>query len=334
LGIGGWQPFDAKYVATKRYGDCKALSNYMYALLKEVGIRSVYTVIMAGDDNDYLITDLPSSQFNHVVLFVPHGKDTTWLECTSPINAAGYFGGETSDRYALAVDETGGTLVRTPKYGLNENLQVRHIIASIDASGFLEATVKTNYRAEQQDRIHAVINGLSKDKLMDFLKEDIDLATYDVKNFEYKEKKTKLPEIDETLSLVASNYATVSGKRLFVIPNIFTRANRKLKSAEKRIYDLVLGFEFKDVDTASITIPSGYTTESIPADVNIDSRFGKYSASVKLTGNVITYYRSYEHYSGNFPPGAYNELVQFYESVYKADRNKIVMVKVETTKGF
>jgi hypothetical protein len=34
-----------------------------------------------------------------------------------------------------------------------------------------------------------------------------------------------------------------------------------------------------------------------------------------------------ERLSGRFPPAAYNEFVQFYEQIYKADRAKVVMVK-------
>src|SRR5262249_18052472 len=62
LGIGGWQPFDATYVSTKKYGDCKALSNYMYSLLKEAGISSNYTLVKAGESEHFFVSDFPSLQ--------------------------------------------------------------------------------------------------------------------------------------------------------------------------------------------------------------------------------------------------------------------------------
>ena len=327
LGVGGWQPYDAKYVGAKKYGDCKALSNFMFSLLKEVGIRSVYTVIRAGNDNDYLLTDLPSSQFNHVILFVPGEKDTTWLECTSQTMAAGYLGRGTENRYAVAVDENGGSLVRTPKYGLKDNLQVRKINAVLDEEATLNVKVQTQYFALQQDEINGLINNLSKDKVKEYLHEQLDFATYEISNFDYKENKSAIPSIDESLNIIVSNYATITGKRLFIVPNIMTRHNRKLSADSARKFDIDLGFEYRDVDTVELTLPAGYAIESMPQDVSISGKFGKYNCSVKLQGTQLFYYRGIEHYGGQFPAKDYPELVIFYETIYKADRNKVVLVK-------
>ena len=327
LGIGGLQPFNAQSVATNRYGDCKALSNYMYSLLKEAGIRSLYTLVKSGDGNHFFINDFPSHQFDHVILSVPLQKDTVWLECTSQTAPAGYLGSFTSNRPVLLVDENGGTLVRTPKYSIKENLQNRKTVAAIDVEGNLTANITTTYKAEQQDDLHGMINALSKDKVMEILKEEIDLPTYDVIKFNYVEAKSALPTITETLEVTAANYAQVSGRRLFVNPNILTKTHHKLTADTSRIYDVELSYEYRDIDSVEINVPAGYQPEALPTDVQLDTKFGKYNATVKLNGDKITYYRKMEQFSGRFPPTAYNDLVNFYDQVYRADRNRVVLIK-------
>ncbi|HVM88833.1 MAG TPA: DUF3857 domain-containing transglutaminase family protein, partial [Puia sp.] len=103
LGIGGWQPFEAKYVAEKKYGDCKALSNYMVALLKEAGIKANWVNIESGDGRKGLFADFPCNQFNHVIVCAPDPTDTIWLECTSETVSPGYMGDFTGNRTALLI---------------------------------------------------------------------------------------------------------------------------------------------------------------------------------------------------------------------------------------
>jgi uncharacterized protein YdcH (DUF465 family) len=329
LGIGGWRPFEASYVAAKAYGDCKALSNYMYSLLKEAGIKSYYTLIKAGDNEDDIIKDFPSRQFNHAIVCVPDGKDTIWLECTDQTKAAGYMGGFTGNRHALLITDEGGKLVSTPSYRLQDNVQVRNIQAILDEDATLKIRVSSSYKGMQQDDLQMMINVLSKDKVKESLHKQLDFATYDIKDFYYKENKSTLPTIDESLDITVSNYATITGKRLFIVPNVMTRTKSKLSADAERKYDIQLGYEFKDIDTVEIEIPKGYETEAMPQDVSISSKFGKYNSSVKLAGNKLFYYRHYEHYSGLFPAKDYMELVKFYEAIYKADRSKVVLVKNE-----
>lgn len=334
LGIGGWQPFDATYVATKAYGDCKALTNYMYSLLKEAGIPSIYTLIRAGSNSGYITDDFPSQQFNHVILCVPQPKDSIWLECTSQTLPAGYLSDFTCNRFALLVDENGGKLVHTPRYGIKDNLEKRNVKAVLQDNGTLTVNVTTNYGGLQQDELHQLINNVSKDKVKEYLHEQLDFATYDISKFDYRENRTALPSIDESLDISVSNYANITGKRLFIVPNVMTRTHQKFSVDSTRKFDVVFNLEYQDVDTVEIELPKGYEAESIPKDVSVKSQYGQYSCSVKLSGNKLYYYRNIERFSGRFPANSYEDLRQFYEAMYKADRNRVVLVKNEQLKAF
>ena len=113
LGIGGWQPFSAEYVEQNRFGDCKALSNYMGAILQAVGVTSYPVLIDWDDQQDYPVTEsFTTSAFNHVVLYVP--SQDMYLECTSHDAPTGYLGEGKQDRNVLWITPTGGELHRTP----------------------------------------------------------------------------------------------------------------------------------------------------------------------------------------------------------------------------
>lgn len=329
LGIGGWRPFDAAYVSSKAYGDCKALSNYMVSLLKEAGILSYYTLVQAGDDEDDIITEFPSQQFNHVITCIPNGKDTIWLECTSQTEVPGYMGEFTGNRHALLITEQGGKLVSTPTYSYKENVKQRTITASVDEEGHLTAQVRTNYKAIARDYIHQVIHGLSNDKIKEYLKDRIDLPSFEIKQFSYKENRSLLPSIDETVDLVADHYASISGKRIFIVPNLISKGRTRLEATEERKYDVELSSESTSMDSVEITIPAGYRLESLAPDTKLETKFGKYSASVRMDGNKIRYFRRFEQYSGHYPAKEYAELAKFYDQIFKADRSRVVLVKNE-----
>jgi len=330
LGIGGWQTFDANYVASKGYGDCKALSNYMYSLLKEAGIKSYYTLIKAGENRNSLLADFPSNQFNHIIVCVPQGKDTVWLECTSQTLPAGYLGGFTSNRNALLVDENGGALVRTPVYKKNENLQIRKIIASVNEEGKLTAVVNTKYEAQQQDDLNGMLNAVSKERIAEILKAQLNLPSYDIAKFDYSGEKGALPAINEMLELTANNYCTISGKRLFVVPNILNKSSSKINGAATRKFDIKLSSAFTDIDSVEINIPGGYTPESIPTNISLETKFGTYNSNVKVTLNKIVFVRNFQRNNGSFPASDAMPLAEFFAKIYSADRAKIVFIKQES----
>jgi len=329
LGIGGWQPIPAEKVAKNGYGDCKALTNYMSALLRAAGIGSKYTVINSGDDGLYTDASFVSNQFDHVILCVPLVQDTVWLECTSTILPTGYLGDFTYNRPALLVDETGGTMVRTPTYRKNENLQVRQVEAIVEDGGNLKARALTRYTGLQQDNLLGLLETTSREDVMKAMRNRFDLPTYDVVDYQYTENGGRIPELKETIDLTVIGYAQVSGKRLFLMPNVLTRSGVKLVVDSTRSFDVELDYDYLDTDTVTIRIPSGYEIESMPKSVNLQTKFGVYSNEYAFDNDMVTYIRTVQQNHGRFPPSDYKELANFYQTIHKSDRVKMVLRKKE-----
>jgi transglutaminase-like putative cysteine protease len=328
LGIGGWQPFDAKFVAEKKYGDCKALSNFMVSILKEAGIKANYVLVNAGKKiRRGLNEDFPAPYFNHVIACVPDGKDTIWLECTSQYNNAGYMGSFTGNRQALLIDEDGGHVVRTPLYTSLENKQIRKINASVDVSGNLKADIITHFTGEQQETEFNMIHYYTKDQREKFLNEMFDLPTYQIEKVSYAEKKEMIPEVDEILQLVAPNYASITGKRIFIHTNILNKSDIKFKADDNRKFPIVYPNAFKDVDSIAISIPEGYVLESVPKNVIISNKFGFYSVHYSVIGNNIEVIRLHQRDAAIYPSTDYPDFAKYYADIFKADHSQVVFVK-------
>lgn len=327
LGIGGWRPMPAADVDQYKYGDCKALSNYFCAMLDAVGIQGYYTLISGGNNYNYLKRDFPSSQFNHVVVCVPQGQDTVWVECTSQQEALGYSGSFTGNRDALIITPEGGKLVKTPYYDIHHNIQERITTLQIQPDGNAEALINTKYSGLQQEYA-SYLSEMPEQKRRDALYENMGLKNFEIIDNQYLRQKQSLPVVQEMLKLRLPAYAGRSGKRLFVTPNVLSQWKRIPPDDTLRLRDIQFTyFPYMDVDTVQIQVPQGYGVEHLPEAVLIESVFGAYEAGFVNSSNQIIYYRRLQMNNKVHPKEQYNELIDFCKKINKVDARRLVLVQ-------
>lgn len=323
IGLGGLQPYPAEYVCKNKYGDCKALSNYMKALLDFAGIKSYYMLINASDPPLDFYHDFPSSQFNHVIVAVPLENDTIWLENTNKHIACGYLGSSTSNRPAFMIDRNNSKLVMTPAFDsfsvLNEDKQVY----DVKLNGPSELTLSSTFRGESFELLNAYNGQASDDQFDKFIRKSMWFDNYDVKEWainkagrdECKIKLTAKLSLNKLLNPLGSDYFFSINQA--GIPSFTNPANRTLP--------VVIPSPLHNLDTLVYNLPSGFTLKNQNEPVEITSTYGTYK--LKITGEVdkVTAVREFELYAGTVTMDNYPDFYKFIETLKKADKAKIVI---------
>jgi len=328
LGIGGWQPFDAKDVYSKKYGDCKALSNYMVALLKEAGIRACNVLIRSGDHAPAMDTGFVCSQFNHAIVLAFSGNDSVWLECTNPYLPAGYLSSFTADRDALLLDDSGGHIVHTPVYGVKENRLARVFRGSIDSSGNLQAELRASYSGLEQDALESEMDHLSKKELLEHRQQSLGLQNCTINGLNYQTIRTAVPVIEETIQLTAAGYSTVSGNRMILSPGVFLKRAERVLEAGPRRGDVELTPSCEETDSVFLRIPSGYVPEGALPSASYSAVFGSYRIRGGMRGDTLVLICRFRQNKGTYPVDNWPKLEHFLNLIHREGDRELVFIRV------
>lgn len=324
IGVGGLKPHPASYVARNKYGDCKALTNYMKAMLKYVGIESIYTIVYAGDTPRELITEFPSQQFNHVILAVPLENDTIWLENTSKTNPFGYLGTFTQNRQGLMVMKDKSQVITLPS--LPADPQTKKLDFEISEDGFAHASIINSYSGanyETYKMINTSLNQIDKDHV---IKEIMLFENYEVENWNIKSLGRDSARIELHANLKLRKFLQPIGTDYYF--SLYPSGIPLFTKPSARTYPVKITFPINLDNTLSYKLPSGYSLKSEVAPVIIKSDFGTYELIVEQNEGRVYARKKFELFPGSCSLENYPEFYQFIEEVKKADKTKIVIRKV------
>ncbi len=328
LGIGGYQPFNAQYVHENSFGDCKALSNYMKAILSVIGINSYYVLIKAGDSKIELEDDFVQNVFNHAILAVPNGTDTIFLECTASNNIVGYQGSFTGNRKGLLIDGVNSRLIKTKKYGYEENLISNKYSIKINEEGesiINQTQLLKGIGIEYNNWLHfkSIPEKIFLDSLTKLGFNDIQdlkiLSIQDFPQFIYPSKEIKF-------EYKSSRKIYKSGSRIFIdldIENFPTEFNRtKLK--EDNFFTIDPGYTI--LDEFEIPIPKNCILEKLPDNFEFKNDLGSVNFIGKKNNNIISINRKLVLKEGLYNHLPVNEIDNYFKQAINFKKVKISLI--------
>lgn len=329
LGIGGWKPFPASYVFENEYGDCKALTNYMQAILDHFGIESKPVLIRRGVGEPDIISDFSSNQFNHVLLRVELGNgEIMWLECTSKYFSPGHIGSGNEDRHALLVDESGGTIIKTPKSEAGDNISSTSSKIDILSDGKVVMSTEQKSSGVLQENLQYALLPISNAARVEWLENRISKGNFKIVRTDFDDLDSDNNSVSYSYVLNFDNYTSTTSSRIFVPLETLNSWSFIPDDIENREQEVIFPFEFSEKDSSLYVLPEGFEIESMPSAESLDYDFASYNIDFEITddGNLLMK-RELIFEKNELPAESYKSFREFFIQVSKADNSQLVLVK-------
>lgn len=121
------------------------------------------------------------------------------------------------------------------------------------------------------------------------------------------------------------SYASLAGKRLLLPGYVFQLKQKFLLSASERKYPVYYSYPFVELDKVSITVPAGFTLESLGQNADVTVEFARYQNKSAWNQGTLVTQRALVLGGTYFALPHYPELKDFFAKVQAGDESQSVL---------
>ncbi|MFB9053450.1 DUF3858 domain-containing protein [Formosa undariae] len=216
--------------------------------------------------------------------------------------------------------------MHTKIYNTEENLLNTSAKIQLNADGSFNADVVVKSYGTQYRGALGLEEATEKNQKLRF-KDNWDyINDLDITSVAYTNNKRDI-EFTENVSVSARNYASKTGKRLLLKPNVFNKLAHVPPRYTNRTMPVQIDRGFIDTDTYQINLENGLEVEALQKDVALETKFGSYYSSIKEEEDgSLTYTRKLTYNKGIYPKEDYHAYRDFWIAISKLDNAKIALL--------
>jgi len=290
MGQGGYVPASAETTWSRRFGDCKAKSTLLLAILHSLGIEAEPVLVQAGS-GDVVADELPMlDAFNHVMVRAHIGGKIYWLDGTREGDSS-LDGIQVPDFGWVLPLTANATLVHLVPPLLEQPSQERHV--EVDASDGVYApaavSIKEIYRGDRAVSMNNDYSAASAEQRDNSMREE---AKGFFDTFTVKSSSIQFDKPSRTLTISIDGTAKINWKDGWAyVPTstIAFDADFERPAGPNQMVPFNVTYPSFDKDVAILRLPHGVAAEQkISAPVHQTLAGIEYERSETVDGDTLT----------------------------------------------
>ncbi len=203
-----------------------------------------------------------------------------------------------------------------------------NLIASINADGSIDGKIKNQYLDHDAYVFRSYATDLPNEKLSENIEKKY--KSIEISDYEFLHKTELDKPAIESYNFKQDNFVEFIGNKMYFSPMLFFALTETPFKLDTREYPIDFAYPNQDKYLITITIPDGYTVETLPQSVSIPMSDNKGSLKYLIAHNEkqIQLSVTMEINSAIIAAEYYEELKGFFAEVVKKQTEKIILKKV------